>query len=66
MTPVSHSHFISQSLSLLPHLECQMLLVGETLGELWNCGWGLAPHPKLYVSIDLPGPVRLAVAGCCS
>lgn len=43
MTPVSHSHFIFQSLSLLPHLECQPLLVGETLRELWNCGWGLVP-----------------------
>lgn len=43
MAPVSHSHFIFQSLSLLPHLECQPLLVGETLWELWNCGRGLVP-----------------------
>lgn len=45
MTPMSHSHFIFQSLSLLPHLECQPLLVGETLRgtvELWV---GLGPHP---------------------
>lgn len=43
MTPMNHSHFIFQSPSLLPHPECQTLLVGETLWELWNSGRGLAP-----------------------
>lgn len=70
MTPVSHSHFIFQSLSLLPHPECQTLLVGETLRGTVEPWVGPGPYPQPYLSIDLPGPEGLVLpavpvlAGC--